>query len=160
VEVDMIQRTSTLRSILLLAFLTFVALTVRSSAAAIKETTRLTIEGPGLGQPVQVTDERVLSLSNVFAGTFIGEPASEKPNPSSPRFAITFDVQTAQGVKNAAYVVIFAKSRWTSDAFIYLPGHGDSSYRRNISTILRDGQDGRWHHASEQWANAINAQLP
>jgi len=32
----------------------------------------------------------------------------------------------------------------------------EPSYRRNVSTILRDGQDGYWHHASEEWSAVIS----
>jgi hypothetical protein len=129
-------------------------------AAGIKETARLTISGPGLWQPLEVTDENALALSNVFAGTFIGEPAATPPDSELPRYDIVFDIQTAEGVKTAAYTVLYCKNRWTGDAFVYVPGYGDDGYRRNISTILREGQDGRWHRAARPWSQAINPHLP
>jgi hypothetical protein len=156
----MFERTSTVRFTCGIVAVLFAAAPVGSRAAGIKETTRLTITGPGVAKPIVVTDERVLTLSNVYSGTFIGEPVSEPPDNDTPRFAITFDVQSAQGIKASAYTVTFVKSRWTSEAFVYIPGPRDDSYRRNISTILRTGVDGQWHHASEQWAQAISARLP
>jgi hypothetical protein len=129
-------------------------------AVGIKETARLTISGPGLSQPLEVTDENALALSNVFAGTFIGEPQADPPGAELPRYSIVFDIQTAEGVKAQAYTVLYCKDRWTGDAFVYVPGYGDDGYRRNISTILREGQDGKWHRAARPWSQAINPHLP
>jgi hypothetical protein len=131
-----------------------------SYAAGIKETVRLTIAGPGIVQPIEVTDQRLLALSNVFSGAFIGDPATEPPDASLPTYSITFDIQTGTGVKRAAYLVYFARSRWTNDGFVYLPGRGDLRYRRNISTILRGEHDGRWHRAADAWSDALHARLP
>ena len=138
-----------------------VAATSRSPVAVgIKQTARLTISGPGLSQPLEVTDEHALALSNVFGGDFIGEPAVHPPDAALPRYTIVFDVQTAEGVRTAAYTVEYCKDRWTGEAFIHLPGYGDDSYRRNIGTVLREGQDGKWHRATKAWSEAINAHLP
>jgi len=124
----------------------------------IKQTVKLTVTGAKLQQSIEITDPAVLALSFVYGGTFIGAPASE-PDPAWPRYTVTFDVQTLDGVKAAAYVVNYCTDSTTGEGFIYLPGPGDGSYRRNISTILRDGQDGRWHRASAAWGGAINARL-
>ena len=129
-------------------------------AVGIKETAMLTISGPGLSQPLEVTDGDTLALSNVFAGTFIGAPAVNPPDAELPRYRIVFDIQTMEGVRRAAYTVLYCKNRWTGDAFVYVPGYGDDGYRRNIGTILRKGQDGRWHRAGGPWSQAINAHLP
>jgi hypothetical protein len=129
------------------------------SAAMIKETVRLTISGPGIARPIEVVDRQVLALSNVYAGTFIGVPAAE-PDTAWPRYAVTFDIQTRDGVKAPAYMLDYAKSRWTGEGFIHLPGRGDERYRINIGTIMRDMQDGAWHRASDEWRRAINQLLP
>ena len=123
----------------------------------IKSTTRLTISAAGV-DPNEVIDPGVLALSNVFAGTFIGEPA-DAPHPSLPRHTISFDIQTLDGVKTDAYVVHYCVDRSTGEAFVYLPGSGEPSYRRNVSTILREGQDGYWHRASAEWSHAIQPYL-
>jgi hypothetical protein len=101
----------------------------------------------------------VLALSNVFDGTFIGD-ATPPPDAAWPRYIVTFDIQTLDGVKPAAYVVTYSRNRWTGEGFIYLPGPGDDRYRRNIGTVLRQGQDGKWHRPSAAWGDAINARLP
>jgi hypothetical protein len=141
------------------AVLTAGGLGVSARAVGVKETARLTVSGAALAQPIELIDPAVLELSNVFAGTFIGTPTIE-PDATWPRYTVAFDIQTLDGVKLNAYVVIYSRNRWTGEGFVYLPGRGDDSFRRNISTILRDGQDGRWHHASPAWSAAMNARLP
>ena len=91
----------------------------------------------------------------MFAGNFIGSPA---PNPGAQltRYTVTFDIQTLDGVKEAAYVVQYCVDDSTGEGFVYLPGRGEPSHRRNISTILRDGQDGYWHRASDEWSAAMS----
>jgi hypothetical protein len=127
-------------------------------AAQPKETVKLTISWPGLPQSIEVTDPPALALANVFSGAFIGTPATE-PDPAWPRYAVAFDVQTLERVK-MAYVVYYSRDRWTGKAFVYLPGPGENWYRLNISTIIRDGQDGLWHRALAAWSDAIDAHLP
>jgi hypothetical protein len=143
----------------LVALFVVIGLDASLHAAGIKETARLTVSGAGLSQSIEITDRSVLALSNVFAGTFIGATATA-PDTASPRYAVAFDIQTADGVKEAAYLVIYSKNRWTGEGYIYLPGHGDDWYRRNVGTILREGHDGTWHRASPAWADAINRWLP
>lgn len=129
-----------------------------SPQVGIKQTVKLAITGSQLQQSIEITDQAVLALSFVFGGTFIGAPATE-PDPAWPRYTVTFDVQTLDGVKTAAYVVEYCADSRKGGGFIYLPGPDDDHYRRNISTILRDGQDGRWFRASAAWSAAINSRL-
>lgn len=130
------------------------------SGAEIKSTTKLIVAAEGSDSRVnEITDDRVLTLSHVFAGTFIGEPA-DAPGPSLPRYTITFDIQTRDGIKTAGYVVQYAVDAANGHAFVYLPGRGEPEYRRNISTILREKQDGRWHRAAAGWSDALHPHLP
>jgi hypothetical protein len=142
----------------LVAVVVAVGLEGSTHAALPKETVKLTISGPGLSQSLEVTDPPVLALSNVFSGAFISTPATE-PDAAWPRYAVAFDIQTLEQVR-LAYVVSYSRNRWTGEGFVYLPGRGEDWYRLNVSTILRDGQDGKWHHASEAWSRAIDAHLP
>ena len=132
--------------------------TAAAPVAQIKETVRLTVSGSAIAQPLEIKDRRLLALSNVFAGSFIGAPAGE-PDPVWPRYTVTFDIQTGNGVRTPGYTIDYVKSRWTGEGFIYLPGRGTDRYRINIFTILRDGMDGAWHRASDAWSAAINSYL-
>ena len=40
---------------------------------------------------------------------------------------------------------------------IFLPGRGDVRYRLNTRTILRDGRDGRWFPASDEWERVVGS---
>ncbi|HEY7289533.1 MAG TPA: hypothetical protein VH583_06815 [Vicinamibacterales bacterium] len=147
------------RSLIVSAVFVLGIVTVRLQGAGIKETVRLTISGSGVAEPIRVTEPSVLALSNVYDGSFIGEPAAAAPDADWNRFVISFDIQTGNGVKRDGYAVTFAKNRWTDEALVYLPGPGDAAYRRNISTILREGADGTWRRTSRAWADAISARL-
>jgi hypothetical protein len=127
-------------------------------AAEIKSTTRITASSPAARQPIEITDRSVLLLSNVFAGSFIGAPA-DAPDSTLTRYTISFDVQWPGEVKAEAYVVQYCVDKATGQGYVYLPGRGDPSHARNISTILRTGQDGKWHRASAEWSAAIGRYL-
>jgi hypothetical protein len=129
---------------------------VSALAVDVKETARLTVVGPQ--QSFVITDLPLLALSNVFMGSFIGDPSPE-PNSEWPRYTIIFDVQTLDGIKERAYVVQYCVSPSTWEGFVYLPGRGEDSYRRNVSTIIRDDQDGKWHRASGPWSAALNTHI-
>jgi len=135
-----------------------VVLVCSGFAAEIKSTTKLTVIAPNASQLIEVTDADVLRLSHVYAGNFIGPEASE-PDATLTRYTITFDIQTLDGVKTGAYAVQYCVNQPTGEGFLYLPGKGDSQYRRNISTILRDEQDGTWRRASDEWSAAIKPYL-
>ena len=131
-----------------------------SARAEIKSTTKLTVTADGSDSRInEITEEHVLRLSHVFTGRFIGEPI-DTPVASMPRYTITFDIQTHEGVKVAAYTVQYCVDASTGEAFVYLPGRGEPPYRRNLSTIIRDGHDGRWHRAAAEWRDALYPHLP
>ena len=135
---------------------TLILLAPSADAPQIKSTTKLTIiDSRGM---VEITAPEVLALSNVYAGEFIGAPA-ESPDAKFARHTIVFDIQTLRGVKHGAYAVQFVWDDSTGEAFIHLAGSGEPAYRSNVSTIIRDGKDGGWHHASAEWARLIRTYL-
>lgn len=139
--------------------LTFSApLLLSGFAPEIKSTTKITVSAPNLEQPIEITDTGVLALSHVFAGNFIGSPAPT-PRVELTRYTLTFDIQTLTGVKEAAYVVQYCVDDTTGEGFVYLPGRGEPLHRGNMSTILRQGQDGYWHRASDEWSVVISSYL-
>ena len=139
----------------LLALILTAPLSLSAGAPEIKSTTRITVSADDLAQPIEITDDAALALSHVFAGRFIDRLAPAPAN-ALPRYTLTFDIQTMQGVKEAAYVVVYCVDNATGEGFVYLPGRGEPSYRRNVSTLLREGHDGYWHRASDEWSAVIN----
>ena len=130
-------------------------------------TVRLDISGPTLSRPLLVTgNQDLLDLSNVYAGRFLGPPA-DRVDLDWPRYVVTFVVESRTPLPTLAltgiqkrYVVHYALDRQSGNGFVYLPGRGEDGYRENIALIIRENQDGRWHHASQTWAALLNPYLP
>jgi hypothetical protein len=148
-----------LRSRSLVALVVALALGCAPHALGVKDTVKLTVSSDALRQPIEIVDPAVLKISNIYGGEFIGATAAE-PDRDWPRYTVVFDLQTLDGVKSPAYTVTYSRNRWTGEGFVYLPGHGDASYQGNAGTIIRDESDGRWHRASDAWAEALNARVP
>lgn len=128
-----------------------------ATLAAKGSTVRLTVAGPGLSSPVQVTSPDAIA-ANVWDGNFIGQPATE-PDKALPRYRVSFYVEPPRKPVRMMYVVYYVRNPQTGQGFVYLPGRGEE-YRLNVSTILRDGQDGQWHEAADAWSKAIAHALP
>ena len=129
-------------------------------------TVRLDVSGPTLSTALQLTNRDLLDLSNVYAGQFIGLPAN-RVDADWPRYVVTLVVEPRTPMPTLAltgiqkrYVMHYALDRKTGDGFVYLPGRGENGYRENIGIMIREDQDGRWHHASETWAALLNPHLP
>ncbi len=143
------------RALRTLAILTLVV-ALADGLAAKGPTTRLVILGPGLSRPVETTDPK--ALANVWAGRFIAEPAPE-PDHALPRYLVTFYVQAPRETPRAMYAVTYVRDPQSGSGFVYLPGRGEEGWAMNVRTILRDGQDGRWHHAAAGWSDAVASAL-
>jgi hypothetical protein len=124
--------------------------------AAKGPTTRLVISGPGLPHLIETTEPKV--LANVWGGSFIAEPSPE-PDLALPRYLVTFIVQPPRDAPRAMYVVTYVRDPQSGNGFVYLPGRGEEGWAMNVRTILRDGQDGHWHHASTEWSDAVAAAI-
>lgn len=132
--------------------------------AAKGPTVQLVITGGALARPIAVTDASTLSDSNVFGGTFLESIADPNTiDPAWPKYVVSFFVELPawmnQGVQKK-YVVYYARHPKTGEGFVYLPAPGEEWYGLNVSTILRDGLEGNWLHASKGWAKALNTHLP
>ena len=125
-------------------------------------TVKLTVTSPALSQPLDITDSRVLTLSRVYAGAFLAG-GSSAPDASLPRYKVSFHVELPKWMNagvQVKYAVLYVKDPRTRQGFVYLPGRDEDDYWLNVGTIIRDGQDGRWHSAASEWASALNAHLP
>lgn len=129
-------------------------------------TVRLEITGATIQKPIQVVNRNILDISNVYAGTFLGAPA-QSVDPAWPRYVVSFVVESRTPLPALAptgihknYVAHYSLNRQTGEGFLYLPGRGENGYRGNIGLIIRDGQDGSWHRASQTWADLLNPLLP
>ena len=139
--------------------LVVLAMTFTSAVEAKGPTVKLTVTGPLLSKPIDITTPRAVRAT-VYGGEFIGAAATEPPK-VLPRYTVSFHVllPREQGVR-VMYVVYYARDSVTGQGFVYLPARGEEWGRLNSGTISRDGQDGRWHHATQWWSDAIAASLP
>jgi hypothetical protein len=124
-------------------------------------TVRLTLTGPGIAAPIEIVDPAILDRSNVWEGGFLGETVAAAPQVKAPAYTVRFDVQPPRNLPvKTAYAVSVARDARTGALWLYLPGRGEAGYGLNAGTILRDGQDGRWHRPSPAWASALAKYLP
>lgn len=121
-------------------------------------TVKLTVSGGSLQRPVDVSSQP--ALVHVWSDDFIGAPTGQ-PGAELPRYQVAFHVRP-NGTREprVMYVVTYVHDPVSGEAFIYLPGRGEEHYALNVSTILREGRDGRWHRAVPAWAQALNRSLP
>jgi len=64
-------------------------------------------------------------------------------------------IETSDPAALSKYVVRYVHDPRTARGFVYLPGRGEGGYAMNAGSMLRDGQDGRWHRADPRWSDAL-----
>jgi hypothetical protein len=124
------------------------------------ETVRITIQGPGLVPPIEVSDPSTVKNFRVWTGT--GKSSnesqgliidwsrgfSERPPRNLRVYTVSFYANLPK--EKLVYVVLYAYDGSTSEGFVYLPGKGNPSYWLNVSSILH-GLEGHWFHAWSAW---------
>jgi hypothetical protein len=123
-------------------------------------TAQVTITGPKLDVPLNLSNQAVTN-ANVWAGNFIDlkSGAVGLPRANSLLYRIHFWVQLDPNDIRMMYVLNY---QWLADsnrAIVCLPGRQDPWYSLNVSTILRNGQDGNCFYADEDWGRAIQVAL-
>jgi hypothetical protein len=124
-------------------------------------TVKLAISGPGLADVLTVTDRKAIEAT-VWGGEFIDRQNGSvpEPPPGLPRYTIQFYVEPPRREVRMMYVVEYVWDPTSNRAIVHLPGRADTWYWLNVSTILRDGADGKWFYASTAWGAAIRRVLP
>jgi len=141
-------------------------------------TTRITVKGPDLSAPVEITDPKILGAFNVWAGAgvrvnnipqrdgFIIDWASgvvaERPN-GLRRYEVSFYVKYANRPlegqqEQLAYVVLYEPDAGGERGYVYLPGRADEWYGLNTRAIHR-GLEGKWFRATNAWQRAVSPLL-
>jgi hypothetical protein len=125
-------------------------------ASAKAPTIKITVSGGGLTVPLEVTDPRVLAISDVWSGQFLDysrSPVNEAPK-GLRSYEVSFYVKLAENDMRKMYVVYYYPNASEKQSFIYLPGE-EPIWGLNAGTILRKGQDGKWNYASAAWEALI-----
>lgn len=132
-----------------------------SSLSAEECAQRITIKGPGLTAPIEITDPNILANFRVWTGlgTSTNEPEGLIVNwaqgavadhpPGLERYEVSFYWQRITN-EGPAYVVFYEYTPSIEQGYVYLPGKSEEWYRRNVSTIFR-GVEGSWFRASRKW---------
>jgi hypothetical protein len=124
------------------------------------ETVRITIQGPGLVAPIEISDRSIVKNFRVWTGPGTSSNEShgliidwsrgfsEQPPKNLRVYTVSFYANLPK--EKLVYVVLYAYDRSTGEGFVYLPGKGDPSYWLNVSSILH-GLEGHWFHAWSTW---------
>ncbi|MDT5121232.1 MAG: hypothetical protein QOC96_714 [Acidobacteriota bacterium] len=121
---------------------------------------KIIITGGGLAQPIEITDRETLIEFAPYIGQFIDWKkgiVADPPTQEQP-FEVYFYMKWKerhsrydQGDLKMIYSVRYLPGRDGAPGFVYLPGKDDDRYYNNVGTILREGDDGKWHYASPAW---------
>jgi hypothetical protein len=129
-----------------------------SGAASAKgPTVKIVISGGTLTGAIEVTDPRILSISNVWYGQFLDHSrgTAMEPQRGLQRYEVSFYIKTANNEVRKRYVVYYYPNSATEAGYIYLPGKGETWYALNVGAIVRDKQDGKWNYAAPAWEVSI-----
>jgi hypothetical protein len=160
------------------AFCLYLMLAVSASLSAKGITTKITIKGPELTAPIQITDPRILEHFSVWAGPGVQVNGIEQTEgfiidwssgvvPDRPgglrRYEVSFYVaywnralQRYENDSHLAYVVSYDYDPSSQQGYVYLPGRADKEYRLNTRAILHGrGLEGNWFRASNRWEETV-----
>ena len=128
------------------------------SVGAKGKTVKLVVSGGGLRQPIEISGKDVV-FANPWGDEFVHPwTAMAEPPQALWRFEVSFYEELGPGNVQMKYVVDYAPDPPGRGA-IFLPGRGDARYRLNASMILRDGRDGQWFPASDEWERVVGSRL-
>ena len=144
------------------------------------ETTRITVAGANLANPVEIRDINIVRRFQVWAGPgttvcvggrsnciegtegFIVDWSSgavaQRPT-GLPHYEVSFYVTESRfpdqpGPEHLAYVVSYEYDPAASQGYVYLPGKSDQWYPLNSSSIYR-GREGQWFRATRPWQEVV-----
>jgi hypothetical protein len=126
-------------------------------ALAKAKTAKLTVTGPGITEPIELTEQSAISAS-VWGGNFIDKEmgAVEPPGSEIPRYSVQFHIKVRDGLR-MVYVIYYAWDITKNRALVQIP---DDEWRQlNHSAIIRCCP-GKWFYATEPWGQTIRAALP
>ena len=128
-----------------------------AAASAKGPTVKIMISGGGLTSAIEVTDARILHISNVWGGQFLDRSrgTAKEPPRGLQRYEVSFYIKFADNDARKKYVVYYFPNPVAEQGYIYLPGKHETWFNLNVGTIWRQGQDGKWNYASPAWEDLI-----
>jgi hypothetical protein len=118
------------------------------------ETVKITLTCTGLAGPVDLTDPTALTLRfGPWGGAFLDSTRTGRPGAGKGQRQCEVALYVRYNVRDVqlAYVFYYYPGGASNPGYIYLPGPRDPWYTLNVGTMWRQGQDGKWHVASQEW---------
>ncbi|PWT81158.1 MAG: hypothetical protein C5B44_04230 [Acidobacteria bacterium] len=150
-----------MRTILQTTIATLVLLSWLGSVHAKGIPNLVVIKSVKLQHPIEITDRETLNEFSPWSGKFIDWKRGVVPAPTDqkPQFEVLIYMKSTRGDLRLIYTVMYCPQPDNRTGYIYLPGKDDSRYSTNVSTILRDGDDGKWHLANPAWEATVKRLL-
>lgn len=118
---------------------------------------KITVEGPELTKPIEITDSEILSRFDPWGGQFIGTggPLAGPPSNIKEPYLVKFYLEDQQDNLVLRYMFYYYFNATGTTGYIYLPGPGEPYYKTNTGTIIRGKSDGQWHMAIPGWDDVM-----
>lgn len=145
-----------------LSVLGIIGLSITGVALAKGELAMARIAGPGLENPIQITDSEVLSILNPWRGEFAdwGDELIEGPPEIQEAHRVLLFAQFGESTEELEpiYLIYYHPNVGGEHGLVYVPGPGEAWYAKNIGTIF-DGREGEWHPARPALDDALRPLL-
>lgn len=144
--------------------LVFLLLALPTFVFAKADISKISIKGPDLKNPIEITDSSELTQFDLWSGpgtSWTGtsprrndkflvdwsQPVTELPK-ALRRYEVSIFAKLPE--ERLVYVLLYEYDPATDRGYVYLPGRTDNWYRLNVSTIVR-GVEGTWFRSSSAW---------
>jgi len=130
---------------------------ITAGLAAKGTTVKLVVPQGDLPAPIVITKDVQFASpwGDAFVHAWIPIPA---PPAERKRYRVDFYEELGNRDVKMMYVVEYVPSPFGRGA-IHLPGRREDHYRLNVSTIFRDGHDGQWFTASDDWERVVGSRV-
>lgn len=111
---------------------------------------KITITGPGLATPIEITDPEILHEFNPWDGNFLDKDRRivEETPKVNVLYEVLFYSKDTSGELNLFYTFKYSPAPSSSRGEIYLPQEKDEGYVMNNETIARRSG---WLYTSAEW---------
>jgi hypothetical protein len=111
---------------------------------------KITIWGPALAEPIEITDPKVLKWFDPWNGQFLDQNLGTITEELrvEQTYYVFFYFRDRDGEFREFYTFQYAPNSAGRRGFIYLPKEGEPWRLMNSQTIARANS---WHYASEEW---------
>lgn len=112
----------------------------------------ITISGPGLTKPIEITDRTILKQYSPWGDAFFDSSRGFAPEPprTEQTYKVVMTVNDEHGRPSWIYIFFYVPGPSGKGGYVHLPGPDEEGYSKNHGTIIRN-EDGKWLYASDEW---------